>query len=354
MQRPAIGEEARSAEKKLNDLIFAGSNDEEESDSTDTSLSILKRNYDIIRQKTGLPPKSGQNEFSSLNNSLGENNDEVLVRESTANRDEVEPEAGDETPGNVSFVSARSMNNITNRIDSNSNRLNRSLPLKPTSRIKIVKKQKAAAASTNQSQPQPQPQQTDSLRIRSSSPGVLRRAPDVIETIETKTSMSFIMNKSVNLVVEEKREPPPLPPRHSSVRSATTGLSPAISQPQLYQSRIDDLINTANNLIKSSNNSSRRQTNDANKTVYRSKFRINNGAFKKVGGEEEVELDFSTPIPITVQSRSKSEPKLDLHNSLSFSPKISYRVCCFRICHLDSMSDVIYNVVYVGRGITGI
>ena len=70
---------------KLNELMFAASNDEDESDSTDTSLSILKRNYDILRQKSkesaGLPPKGSlQNESSSLNNSLMENNEEISVR----------------------------------------------------------------------------------------------------------------------------------------------------------------------------------------------------------------------------------------------------------------------------------
>lgn len=242
------------------------------------------------------------------------------------------------------------MNNITNRMEIPSSQLNlnRSLPVKPTTRIKIVKKQKAAeaeAAAQNASQmtnPRiivSQQQQQDSLRLRSVSPGVLRRAPDIIETIETKTSMSFIMNKSVNLVVEEKREPPPLPPRHSSVRSTSvaaplvTGLSSAISQPQLYQTRIDDLIHTANNLIKnsSSNNTydSTRHTSTSgtNKTVYRSKFKINSGAFKKVGdnNDENDDDENSMPIPISVQSRSKSEPKLDLEfdNYVSCSPRVN-------------------------------
>lgn len=235
----------------------------------------------------------------------------------------IEGETGEvETAANVSFVSSRSMNNITNRLDANSSqRLNRSLPVKPTTRIKIVKKQKSAAQSQVQGQQQPS-------QHRSVSPGVLRRAPDIIETIETKTSMSFIMNKSVNMLVEEKREPPPLPPRHSSVRTTSSpggvggSLSNAISQPQLYQSRIDDLLTTANSLIKSSNNADVEST--GNKTIYRSKFRLNNGAFKQVEPSSAV-----TTIPITVQSRSKSEPKLDIEfeNSLADTSRISYRVC---------------------------
>lgn len=249
-------------------------------------------------------------------------------------------------------------------IPSTINNLNRSLPVKPTTRIKIVKKQKASDAGeatslntssrTNKESQQVIQQQHHQqqqltvvkpedghLRMRSVSPGVLlRRAPDIIETIETKTSMSFIMNKSVNLVVEEKREPPPLPPRHSSVRTAsvtTTGLSSAISQPQLYQTRIDDLINTANHLIKNSNTcdatttrqiSSSGPTGQTNKTIYKSKFKINSGAFKKVEGGKETDPDTKS-IPISVQSRSKSEPKLDLEfdNYASSSPRIDdYRV----------------------------
>lgn len=270
------------------------------------------------------------------------------------------------------------MNNITNRMGEAQSpsqlqqqlqqQLNRSLPVKPTTRIKIVKRQKAAEADAAQratsstSKPPLQPLQQQqqqltedaaALRMRSVSPGgALRRAPDIIETIETKTSMSFIMNKSVNLVVEEKREPPPPPPpRHSSVRTSWSssspvpgGLSSAISQPQLYQTRIDDLISTANDLIKNSSSSNNiydsthtaaAATNGGpstttNKTVYKSKFKINNGAFKKVGDHQVTAMH----IPINVQSRSKSEPKLDfeLENQFaSYSPRNDYRVRFFLI-----------------------
>lgn len=268
------------------------------------------------------------------------------------------------------------MNNITNRMGEaqspsqlqQQQQLNRSLPVKPTTRIKIVKRQKAAEADVAQRassvvvtsstskpplQPLQQQQLTEdaaALRMRSVSPGnALRRAPDIIETIETKTSMSFIMNKSVNMVVEEKRElPPPPPPRHSSVRTSWAssspvpgGLSSAISQPQLYQTRIDDLISTANDLIKNSSSSNNiydststaavAATNGGastttNKTVYKSKFKINNGAFKKVGDHQ---VTTAMHIPINVQSRSKSEPKLDfeLENQFaSYSPRNDYRV----------------------------
>lgn len=45
-------------------------------------------------------------------------------------------------------------------------------------------------------------------RVKSISPRLLRRGLDIVETIETKTCMSFIQNKSVNLVIEERREKP--------------------------------------------------------------------------------------------------------------------------------------------------
>ena len=64
----------------------------------------------------------------------------------------------------------------------------KSEPTKPSVRptkIKIVKRQKIPA--------------------RSASPGLMR-GPDMIETIQTTTSMSFIMNKTLNLLSEEKRE----------------------------------------------------------------------------------------------------------------------------------------------------
>lgn len=309
--------------KKLDEAIFASStnriDDDDildptalDSDSTDTSLNILKRNYDIIRQK------SAENNTNNLS----------VPPQNINHQRSVEPETGElDDSANNSFVSTRSMNNITNQ--QQQPKLNRSLPVvKPTTRIKIVKKQKAAQQQQQQQQSQQQVQQQSGIGV-----GIgLRRAPDIIETIETKTSMSFIMNKSVNLVVEEKREPPPLPPRHSSIRTES-GLTSAISQPQLYQTRIDDLLNTANDLIKSNTNSPRSNPNE-NETVYRSKFRIQSasGAFRKVAGAgDETSTSCrvpSTPIPITVQSRSKSEPKLDLEFDFSAtsSPKISYRV----------------------------
>lgn len=246
------------------------------------------------------------------------------------------------------------MNNITNRLETT--RMNKSLPIKPTSRIKIVKKQRAAASAatnaatvvnTNTAESQEAQQTTNvqtsnDLRIRSISPGVLRRAPDIIETIETKTSMSFIMNKSVNLLVEEKREPPAT----TVFAPRNTGLSSAISQPQLYQSRIDDLLNTANNLIKSSTQSGT-TSGVHNKTVYKSKFKINSGAFKTVLGSNDNNGN-STPIPITVQSRSKSEPKLDQEAMYrSLSPKSNFNVIkIFFNYHVFNLLDFFMKLEY--------
>jgi len=122
--------------KKLDEAIFASTNriDDDDildptaldSDSTDTSLNILKRNYDIIRQKSA------------------ENNTNLSVPPPQRS---IEPETGElDDSANTSFVSTRSMNNITNQ--QQQPKLNRSLPVvKPTTRIKIVKKQKAASTT---------------------------------------------------------------------------------------------------------------------------------------------------------------------------------------------------------------
>lgn len=192
-------DEATSSEK-LNKLIEESklvetlqvNQSESDSSSSDATSSVLRRNYEILRKKTS----------------------EKLMTPS--------PE-----PQEVQ-AAAEQITRLPIHI--------KPAPTKP-SRIKIVKKQKASGAQAQS-------------KFRSVSPGLLR-GPDIIETIETTTSMSFIMNKNVNLITEEKREQP-----------ATSKMTSAISQPQLYQK--DDL-----DYIK------------------------------------------STPIPITVQSRSKSEPKLD-------------------------------------------
>jgi len=103
------------------------------------------------------------------------------------------------------------------------------LPNKPTTnKIKFIKK----------------------ITTPKSSPVIqLVRGPDIIETIETTTSMSFIMNKNVKLTYEEKRVPA------------------------------------------------------ANSTNSEKKFH-------QKYEEPEWNNTHSTPIPITIQSRSKSEPRL--------------------------------------------
>lgn len=284
-ESPSATEDKSKAQQQQQQTVEVNN---DESDSTDTSFSILKRNYDIIMKKTNEKHQKQQHQHhhhqqqqqqpSSLNNSLVDNSLDDLLKEN-------------EKPQSMSFVSSRSMNNIATSRES-VKAVKQAPPIKPN-KIKIVKKQKAAAAAAAAAQQQQSPveQPAQSTKqpepLRSVSPGVLRRGPDIIETIETKTSMSFIMNKSVNLVVEEKREYP-------GGEQQQARLTSAISQPQLYQTKIDDLLSTANSLVKNSSN-----------TVFKSKLRINNS------NSRAPDASHSIPIPITVQTRSRSEPKLD-------------------------------------------
>ncbi|CAF0724403.1 unnamed protein product [Brachionus calyciflorus] len=178
-----------------------------ESDSSESD--ILKRNYEILRKKTS--EKIFKNELNESKNS--------------------------DTQEQASFISSHSI---------------KSENIKPSVRptkIKIVKKQKLPSKDSNFS--------------RSVSPGLLR-GPDIIETIETTTSMSFIMNKNINLVTEEKVE-------------KNSNLKTALSQPQLNKK-----------------------------------------------SESDMEPIKSIPIPIQIQSRSKSEPKLKPENE-SREIKVTYR-----------------------------
>ena len=93
----------------------------------------------------------------------------------------------------------------------------------------------------------------------------LVRGPDIIETIETTTSMSFIMNKNITLTYEEKRIP-------------AAAAAAAASEP-LFNSR-------------ETNSSSLQRSGE-----YDSIWDNNNKN--------------STPIPITIQSRSRSEPRIE-------------------------------------------
>jgi hypothetical protein len=254
----------------------------QESDSSESSSNILKRNYEIIRKKT-----SEKLNRSLTGSSQGNEDKKHLVI--LGNENNLGDAELDENPTSYS----------------SSNSLYKSKPLsfetafdKPT-KIKIIKKsnlseQDDSACNNNLSKSQSNLSTTNeesikSARIRSISPGLLRRGPDVIETIETTTSMSFIMNKNVNLIVEEKRTCPPFgSSSDTSSHNESMRLNSALSQPQLYQTKIDDLLNMADNLIKTS------KTNRTYKTTHQNHYESKN----------------ETRIPITIQSRSKSEPKL--------------------------------------------
>jgi hypothetical protein len=101
-------------------------------------------------------------------------------------------------PSMPSFVSSHSIkslnrstsnnNNTQDELSSTASSYSNNTPIKnkPT-RIKVVKKQSEQKNSIS----------NNSGRYRSISPSLLKRGPDIIETIETTTSMSFIMNKNI-------------------------------------------------------------------------------------------------------------------------------------------------------------
>ena len=184
------------------------------SDSTDSTSSMLRRNYEILRRK------SNERRGSS-----------ALDEDISFNK-EILPES--------SSITLQQTNKPTKPAEEISSSI--SATNKTPNKIKFVKKQRNLKQQANHLS------EDELLRARSVSPG-LRRGPDIVETIETTTSMSFIINKRVDLLVEEKIENP------SEINFSLTS-----SIPQARSSR------------------------DREKSV---------------------------PIPITVQSRSKSEPKLD-------------------------------------------
>ena len=241
----------------------AAMSDTQESDSSESSSNILRRNYEILRRKTN--EKLNRSANSSHRDDDKPKHLVILSNENTEDKSS----AGIEEALEVSFNSTNSLHKTTPET---------SLTIAKPAKIKVVKKPKTPVDEAND------------LRVRSISPGLLRRGPDVIETIETTTSMSFIMNKNVNLIVEEKRTDPPV------------RLSSAISQPQLYQTKIDDLLSMADSLIRNSNKSTDREaTKQAN--YYEPTY------YHHSRGQKQQEQQDS-PIPITIQSRSKSEPKL--------------------------------------------
>jgi hypothetical protein len=288
-QTAVVQDEAvKDLTRRLNESI------ENESDSSDSSSNMLKRNYEILRQKTNekLSRSSSANKNDSTKPVDSFDEDEKAYQDKfdsliCLNKPEraktpvsiVDTQALEQLEDQQSYVSSHSIKTAiklsqpskTEDLSSSSfTQTPSSTPTKPN-KIKIVKKHKK-----EQKQLKEETRIPIDYRVRSTSPGLLRRGPDIIETIETTTSMSFIMSKNVNLVVEEKREPP-------------FTLNSAISQPQLYQSRIDDILNMTDSLIKN--------------TSHHNSIKVNY--------ESVVEPVKSTPIPITIQARSRSEPKLE-------------------------------------------
>lgn len=146
--------------KKKSQLI---TNDIESDSSTDSSL--LKRNLEIIRKKS--------TEKHNTSNISGSCSNESILNES------------EHVFATTTFLKPKTLAHPDD--------------LKPPSKIKFVKKLNKQAKTASEILSASQ----------APSPYQLIRGPDIIETIETTTSMSFIMNKNVNLTYEEKRIPAP-------------------------------------------------------------------------------------------------------------------------------------------------
>lgn len=177
------------------------SNDNESDSSTDSGL--LKRNLELLRKKS-----SGKNQTE----------DEVVDNNTFIATTYIKPTMSDEV-----------------------------LP-KAGSKIKFVKKSTSNKRSEGVS---------ETASIKTNVRPQLVRGPDIIETIETTTSMSFIMNKNIKLIYEEKRIPPQV---------------------------------VKENFVNSGESCSLKKSNDY-ETIW--DYTKN-----------------STPIPITIQTRSRSEPRL--------------------------------------------
>jgi hypothetical protein len=249
------GDYTQTTLRRLNESVSSQS---EQSDSNDSS--ILRHNYELLRKK-------------SLEQSSASTANSIRSKKSEEYDEEEDDEQPNFTSNLVKCLSKPALNLEPDVCPlspiSNGSSSIASTPLhnQRPAKIKVVKKNrlsKLAAPSVATAE--------INNRLRSISPGLLRR--DIVETIETTTSMSFIMNKNVNLIVEEKRVPP------------ATSESPI----------------TVNKLTKS-------QTNLA------ASSRPDHPLYEHMK---------STPIPITVQTRSKSEPKLNDSANLSFSSNNSY------------------------------
>jgi hypothetical protein len=135
-------------------------------------------------------------------------------------------------------------------------------------------------------------------RVKSISPRLLRRGPDIIETIETTTSMSFIMNKTIDLVIEERRENP-----NHNAQTKTT------QQQQLQPSRLTNTYLSNSKPIPIQINHYNLRSKSAPKTT--PNHRSNNVTFHRSESSNEIIAVVNVPQAYettTVESAANFSP----------------------------------------------
>ena len=186
----------------------------EDSEDTDTSSDILKRNLEILRRKTSEKRHQSGNIMTeeAIDIDISQIEQKRIVPQVHNQRFNYQTVQKDDLDSNIqpppSYVTSHSMKNIKS--------------LKPAglslSKIKIMKKSNDEISCSEEdsiaNQLQKGTRSSLSNRGRSISPTLLR-AQDIIETIETTTSMSYITSKTVDLIYEERK----IPPKFSSVSS---------------------------------------------------------------------------------------------------------------------------------------
>jgi hypothetical protein len=265
-------EESTRLENETSQLLLPES---DESDSSDSYRHILQRNSDILNKKSNRIASNRNGYLTTEEQRLIDSLDDHLETINPSSQKKIEPAVAINKSNNNSFEEAPQTFVSSSHL---------AAPVIPSALPTKEKPSKIKVVPNNSSL---------SMKNRSVSPGMLRRGPDVIETIETTTSMSFIMNKRVNLVMEEKRLDAPQPQSSASFNHVRPDkpnnknqLTSAISQPQLYQREIDDLLSSTGNLIMNNAKQTRQRQHQPD----------------------------STPIPISFQSRSKSEPRLNINH----------------------------------------
>jgi hypothetical protein len=216
----------------------------EESEDTDTSSDILKRNLEILRRKTSEKQYRHQSgnimTEEAIDIDISQIEQKRIIPQVHNQRFNYQTVQKEDLDSNIlpppSYVTSHSMKNIKS--------------LKPAglslSKIKVMKKPNDEISCSEEdsiaNQLQKGTRASLSYRGRSVSPSLLR-AQDIIETIETTTSMSYITSKTVDLIYEERKIPPKFNNQNDSYNSYIKQTEPhlaelnAVSVPITVQTR---------------------------------------------------------------------------------------------------------------------